>query len=258
MPTLHREGLGLHFEETGQGVPILLTHGFSATSAMFTDTARALADDFRVVTWDLRGHGSSDSPDDPSLYSSELVMGDMVALLDHLDIERAVVGGHSVGGFLTLLFAVTHPERVSALVLEDTGPGYRSDTAREQWNTSVVESYATALTERGLDGLPAGTELHGDAHQGAVGLIHAARGILVQHDAQVLEALPTILVPTLVIVGENDNAFVPGSRYMAEKIPNAQLVEISGAGHAPNLSHAELFDECLRTFLEEVASKRGA
>jgi pimeloyl-ACP methyl ester carboxylesterase len=254
MPMLQREGLGLHFEESGQGIPILLTHGFAATSAMFVDTARALAHAFRVVTWDLRGHGASDSPDDPSLYSSQLVMGDMVALLDHLDIERAVVGGHSVGGFLTLQFAVTHPERVSALVLEDTGPGYRSDKARERWNTSVVESYATVLTERGLAGLPAGAELHADAHQGALGLIHAARGILMQRDAQVLEALPTITVPTLVIVGENDTAFVPGSKYMADKIPDARLVEIPGAGHAPNLSHPELFDQCLRAFLEHVAT----
>jgi pimeloyl-ACP methyl ester carboxylesterase len=254
MPTLQREGLGLHFEESGQGVPILLTHGFSATSAMFTDTARALAHEFRVVIWDLRGHGSSDSPDDPSLYSPELVMGDMVALLDHLDIERAVMVGHSIGGFLTLQFAVTHPERVRALVLEDTGPGYRSDIARERWNTSVVEAYATALSERGLAGLPVGDELHGDAHQGALGLIHAARGILVQREARILEALPTITVPTLVIVGENDTAFVPGSRYMAEKIPDSRFIEIPGGGHAPNLSHPELFDQCLRAFLEDVAA----
>jgi pimeloyl-ACP methyl ester carboxylesterase len=257
MPTLRRDDLGLHFEVSGDGLPILLTHGFSATSAMFSGTARALLSDYRVVTWDLRGHGSSDSPDDPSLYSSELVMSDMIALLDHLDIERAVVAGHSIGGFLTLKFAVTHPERVSALVLEDTGPGYRSDEAREHWNTSVVEAYATVLSERGLAGLPVGAELHGDAHRDAVGLIHAARGILVQRDAHVLEALPSIAVPTLVIVGENDTAFVPGSKYMAEKIPGAHLVEIPGAGHAPNLSHPELFDQCLRTFLDDVAANEN-
>ena len=154
MPTLQRDDLGLHFEVSGEGLPVLLTHGFSATSAMFAGTARALVPDYRVVTWDLRGHGSSDSPDDPSLYSPELVMSDMVALLDHLDIGRAVVGGHSVGGFLTLQFAIAHPETVCALVLEDTGPGYRSEKARERWNTSVAEAYATALSERGLAGSP--------------------------------------------------------------------------------------------------------
>src|SRR5271155_3893116 len=110
MPTLQRDDLGLHFEVSGEGLPVLLTHGFSATSAMLAGTARSLVPDYRVVTWDLRGHGSSDSPDDPSLYSPELVMNDMVALLDHLDIGRAVVGGHSIGGFLTLQFAITHPE----------------------------------------------------------------------------------------------------------------------------------------------------
>lgn len=67
---------------------------------MFVDTARALTNDFRIIMWDLRGHASSDSPDDPSLYSSALVIRDMVALFDHLDIQRSIVGGDSLGGFL--------------------------------------------------------------------------------------------------------------------------------------------------------------
>lgn len=70
-----------------------------------------------------------------------------------------------------------------------------------------------------------------------------------------LDALPSIAVPTLVIVGEKDEDFVPGSKYMAEKIPGARLVEIPGAGHAPNLSDPDLFDQCLRTFLDDIAAR---
>lgn len=216
MPTLDRTGVEIHYEVSGVGPPILMTHGFAATSAMFSETARHLATDHRVVRWDLRGHGSSGSPADPDFYSVPLVMGDMLALLDRLEIERCVLLGHSIGGYLSLHFALTHPARVRALVLEDTGPGFRSEHSRAGWN-EVAEGYAVALSEHGLEGLPPGAELEADAHASAVGLVHAARRVLVQRDALVLEGLGSIAVPTLVVVGADDDGFVPGSRYMAAR-----------------------------------------
>jgi len=174
-----------------------------------------------VITWDLRGHGKSGAPDDPAQYSVELALGDMAALLDRAGAERAVLVGHSLGGFLSLAFRLAHPERVRALALVDTGPGYRKDDARTGWNR-MVEKRAAELAQRG-----------------ALGLAHAARGILAQRDGRVIESLAAIDVPTLVVVGEHDEPFLAGSSYMAEKISGAKLEVIAGAGHSPQETHPE-------------------
>jgi pimeloyl-ACP methyl ester carboxylesterase len=174
-----------------------------------------------VITWDLRGHGRSGAPDDPAQYSVELALADMAELLDRAGAGTAVLVGHSLGGYLSLAFHLAHPERVRALVLVDTGPGYRKDDARAGWNR-MVEERARSLAAK-------------------PGLAHAARGILAQRDGRVIESLPEIHVPTLVVVGEKDERFLAGSRYMAEKIPGAKLEVITGAGHSPQESHpAEL------------------
>ncbi len=232
-----RNGVRVAYWTSGTGPAIILSHGFGASSHMFKPNAAALAGAHTVIGWDLRGHGASDYPEDASAYSLSASIDDMVAILDEVGVERAVVGGHSLGGYLSLRFALEHPERTSALVLIGTGPGFRNDDAREGWN-QMAESYAVSLIERGLDGLPGSAELTADVHRDASGLIHAARGILTQHDSLVLDSLPSIDVPTLVVVGEKDKPFVGGSNYMASKIPHAELVVIPGAGHAPNMTHA--------------------
>jgi pimeloyl-ACP methyl ester carboxylesterase len=142
------------------------------------------------------------------------------------------------------------PARVAALVLVDTGPGYRKDEPRAGWN-EMCEAYAVAFERDGLAGLAsASPEVAAASHRSAVGLVHAARGILTQHDSAVVDHLPAIDVPTLVIVGSKDRPFLAGSEYMARKIPGARLVVIDGAGHAPMLTHPAEFESALRDFLD--------
>lgn len=232
----------------GAGPAILLTHGFAATAQMFAANVDDLARDHTVVTWNVRGHGASDSPTDPARYSVELSVGDMTAVLDAAGVDTAVVAGHSLGGYLSLEFHLEHRERVTALVLIDTGPGYRRDEPREEWNRMAAR-YASDLELRGLDALSDSEELSAGAHRDAAGLALAARGILRQHDARVIESLPAIDVPTLVVVGEHDTPFLDGCRYMAAKIPRADLAVIEGARHAPNVSHSAAFNGRMREFL---------
>ena len=105
-----------------------------------------------------------------------------------------------------------------------------------------------SLIERGLDGLPGSTELaRGCAPRHESGLIHAARGILTQHDSLVLDSLPSIDVPTLVVVGEKDKPFV-GVRIHGEQDTHAELVVIP-ARHAPNMTHAGAFHTAMESFL---------
>jgi len=255
MPEIDRGGVRITYDIVGDGPgpALLLTHGFSASAHMFRANLPAFAAHNTVITWDVRGHGRSDSPDDVAQYSPQLAVGDMAAILDAAGVERAVIGGHSLGGYLSLRFHLQHRDRTAGLVLIDTGPGYRQDAARAGWN-EMAERSAVSFERRGLDALGGSAEVSGDVHRDASGLIHAARGILTQFDGQVIESLPGIAVPTLVIVGEDDTAFLDGSRYMAAKIPGAELAVIPNAGHAPNISDPAGFERVMTAFLAGVTT----
>jgi len=247
MPLLDRPGTFVSYSAEGDGPPLLLTHGFAATAQMFAANLPALALRNRVVTWDIRGHGASGDPADQSCYTAQASIDDMAA------IGRAAIGGHSLGGYLSLAFALAHPQRVSALILIGTGPGFRSDDSRAEWNRAAGQS-ASSIEERGLAGLGPGAEPGQAAHRSAAGLASAARGILAQRDARVIDGLPTITVPALIVVGADDTRFLAAARYMERKMGAARLVIIPGAGHAPNVSQPGLFNQHARSFRDEISA----
>ena len=249
MPHLERDGARVYYEIQGEGPTVLLTHGFASTARMWRHNIGALSDRYRVIAWDMRGHGRTEAPD--GAYSESDAVADMEALLDASGADRAVVGGLSFGGYLSLAFNCSHPDRVTALMLFDTGPGYRSDEQREQWN-AMVEALASRLEERGLDGLWSGSEVERESHLSADGLIQAARGMVAQHDGRVFESLPNITVPTLVLVGEHDEQFRGAADYMARKIPGARKVVLEGVGHAANIDRADAFNRAVLDFLGEI------
>jgi pimeloyl-ACP methyl ester carboxylesterase len=249
MATLERDGVAIHYDDHGEGEAILLTHGYSATGQMWSGQVEALAADYRLISWDLRGHGRSDSPDDLEAYREAAAVEDMAALLDACGVARAVIGGLSLGGYLSLAFHAVHPERVRALLLFDTGPGYKKGSAREGWN-QTSEATARRFEERGLEALGRGDEVRISTHRSAKGLALAARGTLKQFDARVIESLPEIRVPTLVLAGEDDRPFLAATDYMAAKIPGAEKVILAGAGHAANIQQPEAFNKAVRSFLE--------
>ena len=117
MPKLDRAGVKIHYEVHGKGPTILLSHGYSSTSRMWDDQVAALKDRYRVIVWDFRGHGETDYPADASQYSEALTVGDMLALLDLAGANKAIVAGLSLGGYMSLAFHASHPERVRALML---------------------------------------------------------------------------------------------------------------------------------------------
>src|SRR5712692_11301355 len=150
MATARVNGIEIDYQDTGRGRPILLTHGHMSSRTAWDGQHRALADRYRVISWDIRGHGQTVSPDDPAQYSLELTVADVRGLLDHLGLERAVIGGLSLGGYVSLAFALAHPEMVEALVICDSGPGYRNAQARQRWNERAV-ARAAELEAKGLD-----------------------------------------------------------------------------------------------------------
>jgi pimeloyl-ACP methyl ester carboxylesterase len=248
MAHLDRAGVKIYYEVHGTGPVVLLSHGYSATSAMWAGQIDALAAAHTLILWDMRGHGASDSPDDPALYSEAHTVADMAALLDHVNARSAVIGGLSLGGYMSLAFYAEHPTRVDALMLFDTGPGYRSDTGRAGWNR-IAEQRAEQLERKGLAALSESGEVAVSRHRSAQGLAHAARGMLAQRDGRVMETLPRISVPTLVLVGALDQPFLGATDYMAAKIPGAQKVVLEGAGHASNIDKPRAFNAAVSDFL---------
>ena len=243
-------GIELDYQASGSGPAVLLSHGYSATRHMWDDQHAALGEQHRVISWSMRGHGETESPADPAQYSADLTVADMRALLAHLGVERAVIGGLSLGGYVSLAFYLAHPEMVRALVICDSGPGYRSADARAAWNQRAQER-AAALEARGLETLGKSREVRESLglHRSAQGLAHAARGMLAQEGSRVIDGLSRIAVPTLIIVGDQDQPFLAPCEYMAKKIPGARLEVIRGAGHSSNLDQPEAFNRVLLDFL---------
>jgi pimeloyl-ACP methyl ester carboxylesterase len=247
-------GIEIEYQDGGQGSPVLLGHGYSATGRMWDGQRAALGERYRIISWDMRGHGQTESPDDPAQYSAALTVTDMRALLQHCGVERAVVGGLSLGGYVALAFYRAHPELVRALVICDSGPGYRNADARAVWNARAHER-AAELESKGLEALAGRSREMREAmghHRSAQGLAHAARGMLAQQDSTVIDSLPSIRVPTLVIVGDRDQPFLAPCEYMAKKIPGARLEVIPGAGHSSNLDQPAIFNGVLGNFLQSL------
>ncbi|MCY4041919.1 MAG: alpha/beta fold hydrolase [Gammaproteobacteria bacterium] len=251
MATLHRAGRDIYFEVHGEGPALLLSHGFSATSRMWTGQLGAFSQVCSVVLWDMCGHGQSDSPREPGAYSEDETVEDMKCLLDHLGHRQAIVGGLSLGGYMSLAFHAAYPDYVQALLIFDTGPGFKRAEPREAWNTQA-RTRADQLERDGLSALDSmSVEMARSQHRSAFGLAMAARHMLVQSNARIIESLPGINVPSLVLVGEKDAPFIAATDYMANKIPNATKVVIKGAGHVANIDRRQAFNRAVLDFLKE-------
>lgn len=256
MPTLDRDGVAIHYDDHGpkdsQALPVLLTHGYAATGLMWRLQIAAFADRYRLISWDMRGHGQSDSPDDQALYSRELTVEDMRAILDELGIEQAVIAGHSLGGYMSLAFQATHPQRTGALLLQGTGPGYRNPVAREAWNEDRT-ARAERLETVGMSTHDGGSEVDMSEHSSAAGLARAARGMLTQHDSLVIDGIASIELPVLLLVGEDDTPFRNGMSYMANRIEGSELHVFPGAGHGVNIEAPEGVNAAIEGFLARLA-----
>jgi pimeloyl-ACP methyl ester carboxylesterase len=251
MPMLDRDGVRIHYEVHGEGPPVLLSHGYSATCRMWDGQIAALKDRYKVIVWDMRGHGESDYPADPTAYSEALTVEDMAALLRTCGAGRAVIAGLSLGGYMSLAFHATHPQLTHAIMLFDTGPGFKKDEARQVWN-ETAHKRARDLETRGLAALGSSDEVRLGRHRSADGLAGAARGMLAQANDRVILSLERIAVPTLVLVGADDRNFLAATDYMANKIKGSTKVVIPAAGHAANLHQPAAFNRAVTDFLGKL------
>lgn len=255
MPFINRDGVKIYYEVHGDGPPLLLTHGYSSTSEMWRGQIATLSKSFKLIIWDMRGHGRTDYPEEQSQYTEQLSLEDMAAILDKVcgKGSKAIIGGLSLGGYNSIAFHWKYPERVHALLIVDTGPGFKKDDARKAWNEYALAA-ADEFDRKGLAALQdQSIERSSVSHRNAKGLARAARGMLTKSHSHVINSLPTIEVPSLVVLGIDDKPFIAASLYMAKVIPGSRgLVVIPNAGHAVNIDQPEAFVKAIAPFLEDV------
>jgi len=252
------DGAEIFWSARGQGHPLVLSNPSFSTYRMWERQAEALSDRFRVIAWDYRGHGRSAAPADDAAYSLDQVVRDLGAVLDAAgDGGPAHLGGLSVGGIVSLSFALAHPGRVRSLLLFNTGPGFKNPDALAGWQ-KALERAAVKLEEVGieryLEGRRATAELlgqHPDSEQARAtreGVLASPVAGLARFARRVAGPVPNLVdrlaelsLPALILVGEKDEAFQRASQVMAAKLPGGCRVELPGAGHALNLDEPEAF-----------------
>jgi pimeloyl-ACP methyl ester carboxylesterase len=254
------DGAAIEYDVRGDGEPLLLLHAFPLGLFMWDAQVEALAATHRVVRFDARGFGGSSAAGGP--LTMERIADDGAALLDHLGIDKAVVGGCSMGGYAAFAFVRRHPQRLAGLVLQDTRAG--ADTAEARANRAtlaakVLAEGASAAVDAFLPKL-VGETTHRE-RPAVLALLqerilatppqaiaNALHGLAARADSR--ETLPTIAVPTLVLVGAEDVLTPPPEAVtMAAAIPRARLDVIPAAGHLANLESPDAVNGALRAFL---------
>jgi pimeloyl-ACP methyl ester carboxylesterase len=269
------DGVRLSFEETGSGTPMLFIHEFAGDHRSWEPQVRELGRRYRCIAYDARGYPPSDVPVEPERYSQERAVADAVAVLDHLGIERAHVVGLSMGGFCALHLGLRHPQRARSLTVAGCGYGSHPDR-RETWpaeSEATARSFETegsaATAERYMEG-PARVQLQRKdprawreskrwlAEHSALGAALTMRGVQARRPSlyDLTDQLRRLEVPTLLVVGDEDEGCLDPNVMLKRTIPTAALVVLPGTGHAVNLEEPALFNGLVQDFLATVDAGR--
>jgi pimeloyl-ACP methyl ester carboxylesterase len=262
MSTASVRGIEMAYDEVGSGPPVVLLHGFPFNRSMWREQAAALSDRYRVVTPDLRGHGETTATGEMLVTMNEMAQ-DVAALMDHLRIERAALGGLSMGGYVSFAFYRRFPLRVRTCILADTRPHADTEEARanrelqaqkalEEGMEAIADIMlpklltAQTLLERPETVARVREMITGNRPEGAAA---ALRGMALRDDHTYL--LERIIAPTLIIAGSEDEITpLADAELMRREIRGSQLKIIEGAGHLSSIEQPEQFNRALREFLD--------
>jgi pimeloyl-ACP methyl ester carboxylesterase len=261
------DGVRIYYEEHGAGRPVVLAYGIGGNAGMWQPNVAALAARHRLILWEPRGHARSDSPENPAQVTFGHWVLDLHDLLDHLGLDRSVVGGLSLGGGIATRFTLKHPERVSALIVVDSSSAagiplsVENIVMRARSMEATLKGGMDAMAEFAIASNPnvAGRlKLDPSARQEIfeyyrmlkpIGYANALRALL-QMD-YITERLAEISVPTLLVCGDEDPSLGP-MREIEKRIKGARFVLLSPAGHFANRDRPEAFDRAVLEFLEEL------
>ncbi len=261
-------GCGIEVDDHGEGVPVILLHGFPLSSEIWAPIRLAVEQAGRLVTPDLRGFGRSDKP--AGGYAMDELAGDVASLAEALGIERFVLGGHSMGGYVALRLAARRPGRLLGLIMVDS----RAEADSEEGRTRRDAAIAT-IRDRGgstfLDEFVPNL-LGPSTRARAPRFLSDLRAIAAEVPDHVLAGciagmrdrpdssglLPALDVPALVVVGQEDAVTPPdAARAMAGALPRATLAVITGAGHTPSVERPIPTGDAIVSFLRGVSGSSG-
>lgn len=269
------DGVALHYDEAGSGVPIVFVHEFAGDWRSWEPQMRHFSPTYRCITYSARGFLPSDVPDDTSLYSQDRARDDIRDILDGLGIDKAHIVGLSMGGFATLHFGIHYPERCRSLTIGGCGygaePGQREKFAEEAEKAAVRfetlpmneagGSYALGPTRvQFQNNDPRGWQEFRDqlVEHSAAGSANTLRGVQKQRPSlyELVDQMATINVPTLIITGDEDWPCLEPSLLMKRTIDTAALAVIPNAGHTINIETPAAFNHHVEDFLHKVAAGR--
>ena len=273
MPTASIGGVNIHYEVTGRGIPLVWAHEFGGDHESWDLQVRFFSRGYQVITYNARGYPPSDVPTDPEAYSQEQAVEDLHGLLNHLGIEQAYIGGLSMGGTMTLSFGIAHPEMAKGLIVAGAGTGstdpQRMAREAEQFATKIeregMEPWGAAYAEgptrvqfRRKD--PKGWEQfrRGVMGHSATGSALTFRGVQGRRPSiYALEpALRKLQVPTLIVIGDEDDPCVEPAIFMKRTIARSGLVVVPQTGHTVNLEEPDLFNRVVLDFMLAVEADR--
>lgn len=270
MPTVATNGIETHYEQRGDGPPLVFVHGALSDHTAAEQQLAAFSDDYTVIAYDVRGHGRTPNPGNAP-YSVDVLAEDLHAFVDALGLDRPVVCGVSMGGMVAQVYASRYPDELGALVLADTfTPSFVNlrDRVERTALTSVLVSLVRLVGyDRGKAVLLwLGRRLERDGAENlrvesfpdmdTVAAVNSLRAVLSFHETSV--DLAAITVPTLVLYGEHETSVV--SRHaptLGARIPDATVRVVPDAGHASPWDNPEFFEAAIRTFLAEKTPVTG-
>ena len=261
------DGLSIHVASSGTGQPLVLLHGFTGSTATWDYLRSRLESSHRVIAIDLPGHGRSSSPSDASRYSLDRLADDLITVLGALGLTSAALLGYSMGGRAALRFAIRHPDRLSALILESTSPGIE-DRERRSERIAADNALAELIEKSGIEAfvskweqlpiwksqeaLPQGIRISLRTQRmrnDPRGLANSLRGAGAGVDPDVLNQLHLITAPTLLLAGELDSPYVAFARRLESELPHAEVRLIPNAGHAAHLENPDGVIDAVADFL---------
>lgn len=254
-------GIRMHYSDQGEGLPIVLLHGFCGSSAYWTRVIPELRQSYRVITPDLRGHGGTDAPNEP--YSIELMASDIAELLHGLGIRKAVLFGHSLGGYVTLAFAERHADLLAGFALVHS-TAYPDDEKGKENRVKAIFNIRENGIRPFIDGLV--PKLFAPGHSETMpewvqlarrigyetkpeGAIHTAQAMKERPDRRhVLEATD---LPVMLVAGASDQ-IIPAEKTFSVHKPNIREVTLDGAGHMSMLENPGALIEAMNRFLKPI------
>lgn len=278
MPILTTDdSVKLYYEDTGTGIPVIFVHEFAGDYRSWEPQVRHFARRYRCVAYNARGWTPSEVPQDVAAYSQARARDDIRCVLDHLKIDKAHVVGLSMGGFATLHFGLSYPDRARSLLVAGAGYGAEKDQRERFRNEAVViagklemegmaafaEAYAYGPTRVQFENKdPRGfAEFKQQlAEHSAKGAANTQLGIQRERPSifDLEPQLKTLTVPTLILNGDEDwPCLLPGV-FMKRMIPSAALQLIPNSGHTINIEEPDAFNAALAAFWTQVDAGRWA